>query len=77
MSNSGSEAGQQVCEAAAEAGEAVAQRQDKRGEARLAQEAPRDEGNQRGHDEAEPTGEVGGVGLDRGRDEGGFHHTYS
>jgi hypothetical protein len=68
---SGGEAGHQALEAAGGAVEARPERDDERSESRLAQETPRDEGGERGEDEADPTGEVGGEGLDRDREGGG------
>ena len=63
----GGEAGHQALEATGGALKAGPERDDEGGETRLAQETPRDQGGERGEDEADPTGEVGGEGLDRDR----------
>src|ERR1035438_3255003 len=60
------EAGHQALEAAGEAVDTVPQRDDDRGETRVAPEPVADDGGQRGHDEGEPTGEVGRVELELG-----------
>jgi hypothetical protein len=69
----GGEVPHQALEAAGGALKARPQRDDESGETGLTQETTGDQGSQGGQDEAEPTGEVGGEGLDRGRGGGGSH----
>jgi hypothetical protein len=71
----GGEAGHQALKAAGGPVDAGPERDDEGGETRLVQETPRDQGGEDGEDEADPTGEVGGEGLDRGRG-GGDAHEY-
>jgi len=73
----GGEAGHQALEAAGGAVEAGPERDDEGGEARLAQETAGDQGGKGVQDEAEPTGKVGGEGLDRGGDGSGLHDSIS
>jgi hypothetical protein len=63
----GGEAGHQALKAAGGPVDAGPERDDEGGETRLVQETPRDQGGEDGEDEADPTGEVGGEGLDRDR----------
>ena len=63
----GGDAGHQAVEAAGGAGEAGPERDDEGLETGVAEETVRHQGGEAGDDQAEPTGEVGGEGLDRGR----------
>ena len=64
----GGEAGHQALEAPGGAGETGPERHDQQGEAGIAEEAARDQRGEAGDDQADPTGDVGGGGLDRGGD---------
>jgi hypothetical protein len=65
--------GHHAGEAAGGAGEISAERVDERLEVGVAEKAMGHKGDESGHDQADPTGEVGGEGLDRGRDGFGRH----
>jgi hypothetical protein len=69
----GGEAGHQAGETLGGVVEAGPQRDNEEGEAGFAGEAAGDDGHEHGHDEGEPTREVGGEGLDRGREGRGGH----
>jgi hypothetical protein len=73
----GGDVGHQALEAAGRVREAGPERNDEGDKAGLAEETVRHQSGEAGDDQADPTGDVGGEGLDRGGVGCGVHGKYS